>query len=143
MNPTALAESVTALLAQHPAEGGRTVAGASGMRVSEPGGAIFDALAARLRDTPVAASALEQLAGDAGDSRKRAAFTRHLKRVLKDDPAFAAELASLLESAQAPQGINLRGSGAVATGGSGGRRGYGHRRQRGQLHHHLQFGRQR
>jgi len=117
MDPTALAESVTALLAQPLDQAGQGAAGEAGLRVSEPASRIYDVLAARLRDKPDAASALAQLAADAGDSRKQAAFTRQLKRAFKDDPAFAAELAGLLASDQVPGGIYLRGSGAVATDG--------------------------
>jgi tetratricopeptide (TPR) repeat protein/energy-coupling factor transporter ATP-binding protein EcfA2 len=110
MDPDRIAQSFTSLLAQHSGKGGQPLPG----HVQD----VVGAVSARLGDRPSAASALDRLTSDPGNPRKQVSFRRHLVRSLKDDPAFAAELVALLGLAQAPVGIDQRGSGAVATGGS-------------------------
>jgi hypothetical protein len=82
--------------------------------------AIWEAVKTRFAGDSQAGGALGRLAEQPDNPRRQAAVEDHLDEVIEKDPAFAAELAQLVRSAERTATISdvvVRDSGAVAMGG--------------------------
>lgn len=111
MDPATLATSVTALLVPYLAKAGASVADEALRHLPEAVGGLWQAVSERFKAKPAAEAAANDLTAEAEDVDNQELFELQLKKLLKDDPDFAAEVTGLLEKAQAGM------SGAIATGG--------------------------
>jgi len=113
MDPATIGTAVVAFLSPYLAEGGKAAA-------KKAGGALVAAIERRFKDQPAAQEALEDMKDDPQDDDVQAALRVQLKKAMQADEAFAAELAGLVEEAQAIAPATYRaavyGSGAVAQG---------------------------
>ena len=114
MDPATIATTVVAFLAPYLAEGGRAVA-------KKAGEALVGALERRFKGQPVPQTALDDFKADPQDGDNQGALRKELKKALAADDEFLAELAQLLEQAQAEAPAptyhaEVHGSGAVAQG---------------------------
>jgi hypothetical protein len=114
MDPVSVATAVVAFLAPYLAEGGKAAA-------EKAGGALVAALERRFKGRPAAEEAVKDLRTAPQDADAQAALRLQLRKALAADPEFLAELAALLEGAQAQapaagHRAALRGSGAIAQG---------------------------
>jgi hypothetical protein len=118
MDPATLATSITALLVPFLTKAGASVADEAIKRLPEAVGGLWKAVAERFKAKPGAEVAANDLTADAADLDNQELFELQLKKLLKEDPGFAAEVSGLFDKAQASVSITQQGSGAVATGGS-------------------------
>jgi hypothetical protein len=113
MDPATIGTAVVAFLSPYLAEGGKAAA-------KKAGEALVAAIERRFKDQPAAQEALEDMKYDPQDDDIQAALRVQLKKAMQADEAFAAELAGLVEEAQAAAPATYRaavyGSGAVAQG---------------------------
>ena len=113
MDPAAIAAAVVAFLSPYFLEGGKAAA-------KKAGEALIGAIQRRFQDKPAAREALDDMRNDPQDEDVQAALRVQLKKAMKADEAFAADLAGLLEEAKeaAPSAYQaaVHGSGAVAQG---------------------------
>ncbi len=118
MDPTTLAAAVTAFLVPFLCKVGTAIADQAQQQLPNQIGQIWDAILSKFKGKPAAQSSADDLKSKADDRDNQDAFALQLKKLLKDDPAFAAELEKLLQIAQATIEIANTGSGALATQGS-------------------------
>lgn len=116
MDPVTLASTATSLLAPYLVKVGETLASEASKKLPDQIGKLWDLIYGRIKDKPASEAAANDLTAQAGDPDNQEAFALQLKRVLKDDPAFAGEIEKLLDSAQPATGTANTGSGAAASG---------------------------
>ena len=116
MDPITLAAAATTLLAPYLAKAGEKAAEKIGEKLPEAIGKVWNAIAAKFKGRPAAEGAANELTAKPDDTDNKEAFNVQLRKLLKDDPAFAAELERLLRTAGGDTIFNT-GSGAVATHG--------------------------
>jgi hypothetical protein len=114
MDPVSIATAVVAFLSPYLVEGAKAAA-------KKAGEALIGALEKRFKDKPAAQEALNDVKSNPQDEDLQAALRVQLKKALAADDTFLAEVAKLLEEAQAeaPQATyhaKVRGSGAIAQG---------------------------
>jgi len=117
MDPATLAASVTALLAPYLAKAGAALADEAIKKLPEAVGGLWQAVAQRFKGKPAAEGAANDLTAKADDTDNQEAFSLQLKKMLKDDPAFAEQIDGLLQKAQASVSIN-QGAGSVGIVGN-------------------------
>jgi hypothetical protein len=113
MDPVTIATTVVAFLSPYFVEGGKAAAKKVGKK-------LVTAIERRFKGKPSAEEALTDVKDNPQDEDFQAALRVQLKKAMKDDDKFAAELAELLEEAktEAPATYNaaVYGSGAIAQG---------------------------
>jgi hypothetical protein len=113
MNLAAIATTVVAFLSPYLAEGGKAAA-------KKVGEKLVAAIERRFKGKSSAQEALEDMKSDPQDEDFQAVLRVQLKKAMKKDETFAAELAELLEEAEAAAPATYRatvyGSGAIAQG---------------------------
>ena len=113
MDPVSIATAVVAFLAPYLAEGGKAAA-------KKVGEKIVDALERHFQGQVVPETALTDMKDEPQDPDNQASLRKEIKKALKRDADFQAELTGLLEEAQkaAPETYRavVRGSGAIAQG---------------------------
>jgi hypothetical protein len=124
MDVAAIATTVVAFLSPYLVEGGKAAA-------KKVGEKLVAAIERRFKGKPAAEEALTDVKNNPQDEDFQAALRVQLKKAMKDDNEFAAELSELLEEAEvtAPATYHaaVYGSGAIAQGE--GRRGRGGQRR--------------
>lgn len=118
MDPATLATSITALLVPYLAKAGASLADQAVKHLPEAVAGLWKAVSEHFKGKPGAEAAANDLTAKPDDTDNQELFELQLRKLLKDDPDFAAEISGLFEKAQASGGITLQGSGAVAAGGS-------------------------
>ncbi len=117
MDPVTIATAVVAFLSPYFAEGGKAAA-------KKVGEALVATIKRRFQGKPAAEEALKDVEEAPQDEDLQAALRVQLKKVMRQDEAFAAELATLLDEARrsAPTTYQARvtGSGAAALSTGGG-----------------------
>jgi hypothetical protein len=119
MDPLTLATTAVSFLSPYLVKAGEKAAEQVGKKLPDTVGKMWNAITARFKDKPAAEEAVKDLVAKPDDQLNQSAFANQLRKVLESEPAFAAELERLLNSAQSEGGdtiINI-GSGAVATKG--------------------------
>jgi len=124
MDPTSLAVAAVALLAPYLVKAGESLAEKLGETVPESAGKLWKAIADKFKGDAAAQVAANDVAADPADEDNVAAFRKELKKALKDDAGFAAEIERLLKKAQesaagtiiAAQGGAVAGPGGTAIG---------------------------
>jgi hypothetical protein len=113
MNLAAIATAVVAFLSPYLAEGSKAAA-------KKVGEKLVAAIEQCFSGKPAAEEALEDVKNDPQDEDFQAALRVQLKKAMKKDETFAAELAELLEEAKAAAPATYQaavyGSGAIAQG---------------------------
>jgi hypothetical protein len=113
MDPASISAAVVAFLAPYLAEGGKAAA-------KKVGEKIVDALERRFQGQIVPETALADMKDEPQDPDNQASLRKEIKKALRSDADFQAELTSLLEEAEekAPETYHavVRGSGAIAQG---------------------------
>ncbi len=117
MDPTTLATAVTAFLVPFLSKVGQGVAEQAQQKLPDQVNRIWDSIVARFKGKPTAEGCANDLKAQADDADNQAAFALQLKKLLKDDETFTAELEKLLHSAQTTTGNANTGNGALATHG--------------------------
>jgi hypothetical protein len=117
MDPGALAGPVTVFLVPFLAKAAASMADEAIARMPEVVSDLWRAIAERFKGRAAAESAANDLTANSDDADSQETFRLQLKRMLKDDPAFAGQIAGLLEQARASVSISQQGDGAVATDG--------------------------
>jgi energy-coupling factor transporter ATP-binding protein EcfA2 len=124
---SALATAAVSFLSPYLVKAGEKTAEKIGEKLPEAAGMMWKAILGKFKGHPAAEVAVQDLVTQPEDEDNLAAFRKELRKILRNDPAFAAELKGLLNQTQG-QGsdtISNTGSGAVATrggiaGGEGG-----------------------
>jgi hypothetical protein len=116
MDPVFLALTATSLLAPYIAKAGKVIMEDVSKQLPDVAGKLWDKIAGKIQGKPAAQEAARDLVSQADDKDNQEAFAIQLRKLLKDDPAFAAELEPLVQKAQ-QESISIRGGGAVATHG--------------------------
>jgi hypothetical protein len=80
-------------------------------------GKLWDAIESKFRGKPTAEGAAKELAAKPADEDNQETFAIQLRKALKEDPAFAAELEQLLAAAQASAGATASDEGVAASAG--------------------------
>ncbi len=89
----------------------------SGKKIPAAIGKFWEALAARMARKPAAAEALDDLRAAPEDEDAQGAFRLQVKKLLREDAAFAAQLADLLAAVSGTDyRAQLQGEGAIAQG---------------------------
>ena len=113
MNLAAIATTVVAFLSPYLAEGGKAAA-------KKVGEKLVAAIERRFKGRSSAEEALEDVKNDPQDEDFQAALRVQLKKAMKKDETFAAELAELLDEAKTEAPVIYQaavyGSGAIAQG---------------------------
>jgi hypothetical protein len=114
MDPVTISTAVVAFLSPYLVEGGKAVA-------KKAGEALWSAMQKRFAGKPVPETALKDLKDDPEDPDNQAALRKELRKELKADAKFLAQIAKLLEDAKAEAQaagvqVTVRGSGAAAVG---------------------------
>ncbi len=117
MDPITLAAAAATLLAPYLAKAGEKAAEEIGKKLPDAVGKVWGAITAKFKGKPAAEGAAHELIAKPADEDNQEAFNVQLRKALKEDSAFAAELERLLRTAGGDTIFNT-GSGAVATGGS-------------------------
>ena len=89
---------------------------AGGKQAPQAVKAIWQALTGRMEQKPAAKEALEDLRAAPDDPDMQAAFRMQVKKLAREDAAFAAELTELLRAAGTRYEATLTGDGAIAQG---------------------------
>ena len=118
MDPAALAQTVTTLLAPFLVKMGESMVTEVGAKLPEKLGKLWGAIANRFQGNPSAAGAASDLAQNAEDPDNQEAFALQLRKMLKGDDEFAYQLTDLLEDARKESGISVVGNGVVANNNS-------------------------
>jgi hypothetical protein len=116
MDPLTLATTAASFLAPYFIKAGEKAFETVGEKSVD---SLWRAITSRFKGQAAAEEAVKDLVAQPADGDNQAAFRKELRKVLEADPAFAADLERLLNSAQSESGdtsINT-GSGAVATKG--------------------------
>ncbi len=116
MDPVTLAAAATSVLLPYLAKAGKIVLEDVAKQLPDTAGKLWDKIAEKFQAKPAAQGAAQDLVGNADDKDNQDAFELQLRKMLKEDPAFADELSALVDKAQ-KESISLQGSGAVATNG--------------------------
>ena len=77
---------------------------------------LWDKISEKFQAKPAAQGAAQELVSKADDADNQEAFQVQLRKMLKEDPAFAEEMSQLVDKAQ-KEAISLQGSGAIAANG--------------------------
>jgi hypothetical protein len=119
MEPLTIATTAVAFLSPYLVKAGEKAAEEVGKKLPEAAARVWNAIMTRFRGNAVAEAAVKDLAEKPGDQLNQSTFANQLRKVLDAEPAFATELAHLLEEAKRQSGdtITNTGSGAVATSG--------------------------
>ena len=123
MEPLTIATTAVAFLspylAPYLAKTGEKAAEEVGKKLPEAAAGVWNAIMTKFRGHVVAEAAVQDLVEQPGDQLNQSTFTNQRRKVLDAEPAFATELAYLLEEAKRQSGdtITNTGSGAVATSG--------------------------
>lgn len=123
MDPAAIAAGVIATLAPYLAKAAGKFAEGAGQAALDQGGKLFDKLKARFAAAPVEHKQLQDLQAAPQDPLNQMVVQKLLRDALEQDPAFARELAELLQgltaTGPAPQ-FNVRADsiGSVVNAGS-------------------------
>jgi hypothetical protein len=119
MEPLTIATTAVAFLSPYLVIAGESAAEEVGKKLPEAAARVWNAIMTRFRGNAVAEAAVKDLAEQPGDQLNQSTFANQLRKVLDAEPAFATELARLLEEAKRQSGdtITNTGSGAVATRG--------------------------
>jgi hypothetical protein len=120
MEPLTIATTAVAFLSPYLLKAGEKAAEEVGKKLPEAAASVWNAITTRFRGNVVAEAAVKDLVEQPGDQLNQSTFANQLRKALQDEPAFATELAHLLEEAKRQSGdtISNTGSGAVATSGS-------------------------
>ncbi len=116
MDPVTLAAAATSILLPYLAKAGKLVVEDVAKQLPETAGMLWDKIAGKFQAKPAAQGAAQDLVGQADNKDNQEAFQLQLRKMLKEDPAFAEELSQLVDKAQ-KEAISLQGSGAIATSG--------------------------
>jgi hypothetical protein len=112
MDPATLATAATSFLIPYLTKIGENIAESAGK-------ILWDTITDKFKDKPAAAGAASEFVENTDNPDNQEAFTLQLKKVLKDDPEFAQEIARLVSKLESSSGgISNTGSGTVATEGS-------------------------
>jgi hypothetical protein len=103
MDPATLATAVTSLLAPYLAKAGGAILDRAAAGLPDAVAHLWDKITKRFEGQPAAAGAAAEMANNASDEDKQAAFALQLKMALKEDPEFAAAVEDLVKKA-APEG---------------------------------------
>jgi hypothetical protein len=95
MDPVTISTAAVAFLSPYLVEGGKAVA-------KKAGETLWSALQKRFKGKPVPETALKDLKDDPKDLDNQAALRKELRKELKADADFLAQIAKLLEDAVAP-----------------------------------------
>jgi hypothetical protein len=119
MHALMLATTAVALLSPYLLKAGEKAAEEVGKKLPETAVRVWNAIMTRFRNNMVAEAAVQDLTEKPGDQLNQSTFANQLRKLLDAEPAFATELARLLEEAKRQSGdiITNTGSGAVATSG--------------------------
>jgi poly-gamma-glutamate capsule biosynthesis protein CapA/YwtB (metallophosphatase superfamily) len=117
MDPITIANAATALLLPYLARVKGTLASDVEPNPTEPAGKMWGAVQTKFQGKPAAEGAAEELATKVDDPDNQEAFLLQLKKALREDPAFADQLAALLNPGAGGEKVSNTGSGAVVTGG--------------------------
>lgn len=119
MDPLTLATTAASFLSPYLVKAGEKAAEKVGGKFPEAVGKVWDAITTRFTGKPAAEEAVKDLVVRPDDQLNQSTFANQLRKVLELEPAFAAELEQLLNSAQSEGGDTIvnTGSGAVATKG--------------------------
>jgi len=117
MDPIALSTAIAAFLAPLLTKFGEQAAESLGEKMPEAVGKLWDAIESKFRGKPTAEGAAKELAAKPADEDNQETFAIQLRKALKEDPAFAAELEHLLAAAQASAGATASGEGVAASDG--------------------------
>jgi hypothetical protein len=111
MDPVTIATAVVAFLSPYFAEGGKAAA-------KKVGEALVATIKRRFQGKPAAEEALKDVEEAPQDEDLQAALRVQLKKVMQQDEAFAAELATLLDEAlrSAPATYQITVSNVIAEG---------------------------
>ncbi|MGE5073704.1 MAG: hypothetical protein ACM3MF_09770 [Anaerolineae bacterium] len=105
MDPATLAAAVTSLLAPYLAKAGGAILDRAAAGLPDAAQHLWDKITKHFEGQPAAAGAATEMAKNASDEDKQAAFALQLKMALKDDPEFAATVQELVKKAgAAPEG---------------------------------------
>lgn len=94
MDPTVVAATVVSWLAPYIAKAGEVV-------TRKVGDELYTAIKSRVADKPAAKEAIDDLEKAPGDADAQAALRLQIKKLLTEDKAFAAQLETMLNAAQA------------------------------------------
>ena len=119
MDPTTLATAAVALLAPYLVKAGESLAGKIGETLPESAGKLWKAIADKFKGNAAAEVAAKDVAADPADEDNVAAFRKELKKALKDDAAFAAEIERLLKKAQESSSTIIAAEGGAVAGPGG------------------------
>lgn len=114
MDPVTISTAVVAFLSPYLVEGGKAAA-------KKAGEALWSALRKRFEGKPAAKEAMDDMQKAPQDQDAQAVLRVQLKKALAEDADFLAQIAKLLEEAQAEAQaagvqVTVRGSGAAAVG---------------------------
>lgn len=118
MDPTTLANATTAALAPYLIQAGETLAKQALNKLPEQAQKLWGTIIEKFDGRPAAEGAAQELVVNAEDPDNQEAFNLQLKKMLRDDPAFAEEVVRLLKAEQSNAAVQNMGSGAAASGGS-------------------------
>jgi hypothetical protein len=118
MDPTTLANATTAALAPYLIQAGETLAKQVLNKLPEQAQKLWGTIVEKFEGRPAAEGAAQELVVNAEDPDNQEAFNLQLKKMLRDDPAFAEEVVRLLKAEQHNAAVQNMGSGAAASGGS-------------------------
>jgi hypothetical protein len=94
VDPTVIAATVVSWLAPYIAKAGEVV-------TRKVGDELYTAIKSRAGDKPAAKEAIDDLEKAPGDADAQAALRLQIKKLLTEDKAFAAQLETMLNAAQA------------------------------------------
>jgi hypothetical protein len=100
MDPTALAAAAVAFLAPYLIKAGESLAEKMGETLPENAAKLWKAIADKFKEEAAAEVAARDVAADPADEDNLAAFRKELKKALRNDAGFAAEIERLLKQAQ-------------------------------------------
>src|SRR5712692_73814 len=119
MDPLTLATTAAKFLSPYLVKAGEKAAEKIGAQLPAAASKMWNAITIRFTGKPAAEEAVKDLVVRPDDQLNQSTFANQLRKVLELEPAFAAELEQLLNSAQSEGGDTIvnTGSGAVATKG--------------------------
>jgi hypothetical protein len=117
MDLVTLASAATAALTPYLVKAGEKIASDVANNLPEQVDKLWGMVIAKFQGKPAAEGAAQELAANAGDPDNQEAFNLQLKKALREDPAFAEQLAALLAPKKDAAQVSNTGSGAIALGG--------------------------
>jgi hypothetical protein len=123
MDPNAMAGAAASFLMPYLVKFGKNLAEDAVEKLPEHVQKLWALIQSKVSGKPAAEGAAQELVEKPDDPDNQEAFILQLKKLLKEDPAFTANLEGLLKALSesglgAEKGVVNLGSGAVATGGS-------------------------